>query len=255
MMKLIVVFLLLLNSVSLADKLNSQAAEQQSSGQSLLAPMAKNQSKVMSQMAIYQEEEQGIEKPYLTRIIVNPQFLRIDEGRNNSSFVLYDRSDKIVYSVVHENQSIMIITRNSVQGRLSKEIKHNSVTKQDKNLPRIGGNSVVQLIQSANNQECHNYMLVPNVLPKLVSAFQEYRSVLAGQHWINLAKTPKEMQDPCFTVYDIYKHSAHLKYGLVVRAWNKKKRKQLVDYKKDIPVNSALFVLPKSYARYKSSGR
>lgn len=242
--------LLTLSRLIMADQ--TIAFERLGSGAVMLAKNAKPVKPLMSQMVIYQEEEQGVEKPFLTRIIVNSQFLRIDEGSNNGSFVLYDRSDKTVYSVVHENQTIMVITRKVILGDVPKEIKFGTIRKADTKTPQIGGNDVVQLTQSVNNKACHNYMVVPNVLPGLVNAYQEYRSVLAGQHWVNLSKTPKEMRDPCFTVYNIYKHSAHLKYGLVVSAWNEKKRRQLVDYKKDVPVESVLFVLPKSYKRYQT---
>ncbi len=208
---------------------------------------------LISEMAIYQEEEKGVEKPYTTRFIANSQYLRIDEGTNKSSYVLFDRADKIVYSVVHDQGTIMMITSKPVIGKLPKEIKIDIQKVIDVKTPKIAGRQTMQFKHLANSKECVTYIVVPNTLGQVVSAIREYRSVLAGQHALNITKTPKDLRDDCFTAFNIYKHSAHLKHGLVVSEWSKKKKKQLIDYKQDAQVDRSLFELPSNYKRFKTS--
>jgi len=208
---------------------------------------------LVSQMAMYYEEEVGVEKPFTTRIIANSKFMRIDEGTNASSYVLFDRIEKVVYSVVHENATIMMILPKPVPGSLPSHLSAKSVRVVEQKRPKINGQETIEIRQTVNKKSCVSYVLVPNTLDHVVKSMKEYRSVMAGQHWLNLKKTPKDMQDPCFTSFDIYKHSEHLDYGLIVREWNNKKKKQLVDYKQDVRVKSSLFNVPDNYKRFKAS--
>ena len=206
-----------------------------------------------SQIAIYQEEEKGIDKPYITRFIANERFLRIDEGNDKSGYVLYDREDRTIYSVVHENRTIMTVTSKPVLGKLPKELKVKTSKNVDKKMPKIGGQQPIHLVNQVNGKTCVNYVLVPHTLPQVVKAVMEYRSVLAGQHWLNLDKTPKDMRDPCHTAFNIFNNSNYLKIGLVVREWRKQKKRQLIDLKQHVAVKEALFKLPKQYRRFKTS--
>ena len=59
-------------------------------------------------LILFMEQEEGVE-PFQTRMIVNKNFLRIDDGKSSNSFVLYDRVKKIVYSTSPDEQRIMAI--------------------------------------------------------------------------------------------------------------------------------------------------
>lgn len=44
-------------------------------------------------LVLFMEQESGVE-PYQTRMIVNKNFVRVDDGDGAKSFVLYDRNKK-----------------------------------------------------------------------------------------------------------------------------------------------------------------
>jgi len=57
----------------------------------------------------FQEQEAGVE-PYPLRVLVNKHFLRFDDGYDASDFMLMERDTQTIYSVSHEDQSILIIS-------------------------------------------------------------------------------------------------------------------------------------------------
>jgi len=56
----------------------------------------------------YAEQEAGIE-PYKVRYIVSQDFMRSDEGIDEGGFVLLDRAQRQIYSVVPQNRTILHI--------------------------------------------------------------------------------------------------------------------------------------------------
>ena len=56
----------------------------------------------------YAEQEAGVE-PYKVRYIINRDFMRSDEGSDEGGFVLLDRAEQQIYSVVPQNRTILHI--------------------------------------------------------------------------------------------------------------------------------------------------
>ena len=56
----------------------------------------------------YIEREQGVDD-YETTMLVSDRYIRIDEVGEDSGFIIYDDKNKIIYSVSHNDESILII--------------------------------------------------------------------------------------------------------------------------------------------------
>ncbi|MCK5661997.1 MAG: hypothetical protein KAI17_00855, partial [Thiotrichaceae bacterium] len=56
----------------------------------------------------YIEREQGIDD-YETIMYVSDRYIRIEDPAEDSGFILYDDKNKIIYSVNHLNESVLVI--------------------------------------------------------------------------------------------------------------------------------------------------
>ena len=54
------------------------------------------------------EQERGID-PYRTRVLVTPEFVRIDDGVDNNEFILFDRRAQTLYSVNAMGARILVM--------------------------------------------------------------------------------------------------------------------------------------------------
>ncbi len=205
---------------------------------------------VSSTVVIYQDSEKGID-PYVTRYIVNKEFMRIDDGKRGTGFVLLDRKKDVIYSISSENESILVIknTRKKLK-RPAALVSKVIMLKQPKGL-KLEGNAAQEFEVRVAGEVCQNSITVKGVLPDFVKAIKQYRIILASQHASNLFKTPVNMRDNCFMAYHIFDHGLHTSRGLIVRSWNSKgKKSMLQDYKKNQKSSSTLFSLPQKFSKF-----
>ncbi len=220
---------------------NAQVAAPQSGG-----PQAAT-SQIVAISLTFQEEEQGIE-PYLTRSLVTAGHLRMDEGRDEGDFLLFDRRDGTIYSVTHQDQTILKIMRRPVDIEPPSSLIFGQDSKQDAMAPRVDGKTPVQHTLSANGEPCYNVIAVEGMLDDVRLAMRDYLQTLAGEQAANLDKTPFDMQTPCMLANLIYKPTQHLDYGFPIAEWDYRGyRRTLLDYKMDVIFDGELFQVPQAY--------
>ena len=56
----------------------------------------------------YEEREAGTDS-YIVRVLVSPGYVHFDDGYAASDFALLDRRSRTVFSVSHEDRSILVI--------------------------------------------------------------------------------------------------------------------------------------------------
>jgi hypothetical protein len=196
---------------------------------------------------IFDESEAGLE-PYITRMLVSDAFLRIDDGRKEGDFVLYDRRRRQIYSVTHDEKSILHITFRPIEIEspvpLEQSIKRNT----DASAPLISGRSTEHIVLSVNGMECQNIISVNGLLEKVNRALQEYLLTLAGEQATNLAKTPTELQTPCMLAKLIFAPTWHLDFGFPIREWDYRGfTRSLKNYREKAAMDPGLLKLPKGY--------
>jgi hypothetical protein len=201
----------------------------------------------------YAEQEAGIE-PYKVRYIVSPNFMRSDDGSNEAGFVLFDRMEQQIYSVVPQNRTILHIDGKAdmppVPPELSIEIKRSV----DEKAPKVAGKVPVTLELVANQELCHSAVIVPGHLQQARAALQEFAQALSIQQYRTLAATPQEYQTPCFLSRYIYATDFHLQQGIPLVDWSQQgHRRELLDYQTAVELDEGLFDLPDGFAIINSS--
>jgi hypothetical protein len=200
-------------------------------------------------MLMFQQQEPGI-APYTTRMIITRRFLRIDDGPGSQDFALLDRAKKIIYSVAHSNQAILVIRNRRVTGDSPIPIAMDARRINHPDAPAIGGKQPVEYALLVNGKTCSHVVAVPGLLPDALAALREFQRVLAGQHAADLPKTPADMLDPCFVAQHIFAPVRELQYGFPIRQWDGNgKKRDLVNYDVKFKVDPTLFKLPAGFTR------
>ncbi|RMG57761.1 MAG: hypothetical protein D6717_04245 [Gammaproteobacteria bacterium] len=198
----------------------------------------------------FREAEPGIE-PYTSRMIVTPDFLRMDEGRDEGDYLLYDRRTRGIHSVTHEDRTVLDIPFHEVgitPPYALERVKKQSV---DEAAPTVGGRKPVQQKDFVNARLCMETVSAPGLLDDARKALREYREALAGEQARNLYKTPKELQDPCMLSNLIFHPGKGLEEGFPLYERNEAgATRELLDFERDKAVSTALFELPKGYRHY-----
>jgi hypothetical protein len=203
----------------------------------------------------YAEQEAGIE-PYKVRYIVTGEFMRSDEGSDEGGFVLFDRAEQQIYSVVPQNRTILHIDGKGrllqVPPQLSIEIKRST----DEKAPKVAGEMPVTLELVANQELCYSAVIVPGHLEQARAAFQEFSQALAIQQSRTFAATPPEYQTPCFLSRYLYATDFHLQQGIPLLDWSQEgHRRELLEYQTGVELDEGLFELPDGFAVIKGSGQ
>lgn len=201
----------------------------------------------------YAEQESGVD-PYRVRYIVTQDFLRSDDGINSEDFLLFDRKQKSVYSVVGENRSILQIDSAAEISAAPPELEIRIDRHADAKAPKVGGQAPVTLELSAGDSVCKSAVIVPGFLEDVRKAFREFSHVVAAQQARTMHNTPPEMRTHCFLARYLYAHDFHLADGMLLAEWSPNgDRRELVDIEESVAVPASLFVIPDDYTVMRAS--
>lgn len=203
-------------------------------------------SEPVGDIAIFEESEPG-QAPYKTRMIATRNFLRIDDGKDEGDFLLYDRKNKSIHNVNNQERLILNIRSMSVSIDAPIKLDHETVNKKT-DAPELSGKKVSNFLFITNKQVCFDVYVADSLLTTLHKSLAEYRRALSGEQAVMLTVTPKEILNGCDLANNIYLPDRHLSKGFPVRQQEFTGRsRMLVDYKEDEKINSALFRLPEDY--------
>ena len=195
----------------------------------------------------YQEQEAGVE-PYPLRVLVNEHFLRFDDGYDASDFMLMERDTQTIYSVSHEDQSILVISGYPAADAAPAEIELTEEREADTAAPEIGGKQPLFIRFLANGAVCYHAVVVPGLLEQVRDALAEYATALGNRQFSDIASVPEEMRTPCFMSRYVYTPARHLLNGLPISEWDDEGyRRTLMDFRESEKVAASLFVLPDGY--------
>ena len=198
---------------------------------------------------IFSETEKGAPEQ-VTRMLVTKKYLRIDEGKNNNDFLLYDRVKRVIYSTNSTDKRTLVVNAQPLN-RKSPIKLGNKVEKIPTDAPPIDGHKVQHLNLLTNNEICYDLFAAEGLLPKVVTALKEYRIALSGEQAAIIDAMPKEMLMPCDLANNIFMSTRHLDHGFPVRLQETKGRfRELVNYRQDISVDEALLKLPEGYSEF-----
>jgi len=204
---------------------------------------------------VYEEQETGTD-PYRVKFTISNRYIRVDQLGDEAGYVIYDNKERIIYSLAHHDQSILLIPEYDYQKPdLTHRVVINYFSIPD--APKIAGQDIYgyRVTDSADKKEkCMDVILAEGLLPEVSAMFISYQKILTGQQSRLLKTTPKEYQTSCFLYDQVFNEGDYYQKGLPIQEWHSNgKNRLLVSYKK-VKVDLAIFRLQENYQRYSLDG-
>ncbi len=200
---------------------------------------------------MFVEQEQFVE-PYPTRIIVTPEFVRFDDGDGAEDFILFDRKQSLVHSVVIEDKTVMTVHKKD--SKVESPIKLNFTEKdlgEMKDAPKVAGQNPRHYQLLVNDEVCSNLITVNDLMPGAVTALREFSILMASDSKSILSNVPADMHNACDLAQDTFAPARQLMFGFPVQTMGHKEyARTLVDFDENYKVDEKLFVLPTDFKRY-----
>jgi hypothetical protein len=191
--------------------------------------------------------ESSPEGEYPVRMLVSEKFLRIEDGDTQDGFIVFDRAARTIYSVSHSGKSTLVLHARPVTLARPKQFEH-KVAREKETLPSVDGKSVAHFRLLTNGERCFDVYAAEGLLPEAVAALREYHETLAGEQAVMQTNLPAGMQSACDLADQVFLPARYLAHGFPVRQVNRAGvTRQLVSYKRDVPVEKGIFDLPKEY--------
>lgn len=199
-------------------------------------------------LLVYRVLEQGIE-PYLSRILVTPGHVRVDEGIAGQGYTLFDREQGIIYNVSDEDRSVLEFNAaGPVEHDKNPLILNHEVTT-DPGAPMVGGVTPQHVILFANGDQCLRMTVAEGLMGDAMQALREFRQNLARVHQRQSSDMPLGEQTACDLAINIYAPTRNYDFGLPIVEQMANRVQTLVDFDAAYEADAALFELPDEYGR------
>jgi len=199
-------------------------------------------------LLVYKVWESGVE-PYISRILVTPQFVRMDEGGVDDDFTLLDRAKGVIYNVSHEDKSVLVMYAPEHLPAQKKPLKLEEKVRNDPQAPLLQGRQPQHIDLLSDGQICSSLVTVEGLMPEAVAGLRDFKLVLSRIQGATLASRPLEMQTSCDLAGNVYAADRAFKFGLPIEERDAGRRQLLVDYDPRHPVDVGRFSLPDKYQR------
>jgi hypothetical protein len=182
----------------------------------------------------YIDQDPG-DAPYLTRILVTPDFMRMDSGEDGGDFVLLDRRQRKVINVMRDNKLAMVFTPGTLPPKPAgwkSRLDTHKVTR---------GSQRFSL--AVNGVVCSEGVAVRRA-PDAVRAMAELKAILAATQYRVWQDSPREMQHDCDLANLVWEAGATLKLGLPLEEREFSGRTRQFESESSQPLQPELFRVP-----------
>ncbi len=204
----------------------------------------------------YIEREPGTDE-YEVTMLVSDRYIRIDEVGEDSGFIIYDDEKKVIYSVGHQDRSILVIRQHKFSEKNS-PAKANVEYLQLADAPTVSGRNIYNYRVFVNTgagvvdeeETCTEIQLVEGLLPEVRNILQNYQKVVSGQQVKMVDNKITDMQSSCFYVDQIYNSGAYYEKGLPIQEWHSNEHSKMLTTYNKISVDSGKFRIPENYRQF-----
>lgn len=200
---------------------------------------------------LYFEETSSTDGTVPVRMLITRKFMRLDDGKDNDDYVLFDRVKRKIYNVVKDDQTVMVM--NGVPpDNFNYKKPHWKIESQPSDaLMRTDSKSstgATYYKMSLGNKVCYNVVTLNNMLSDESRAIQEYYSVLGNE----LKKGYRPSEDSrCFDAINILDPAKRFSMGFPYREWGAYGYQRfLKNYRLRVIFPESLFEIPKNYRKY-----
>ncbi|MEW5891872.1 MAG: hypothetical protein AB1697_01815 [Pseudomonadota bacterium] len=190
----------------------------------------------------FEDTEPG-EPPYLSRVLILGDKLRLDYGQDTDNYSLYDQRTQRLYVVSHEVERIIEIPAGKARLSLPQGWQL-TLSRQ-----AAGAEQHVQV--RLNDRQCVEIRAVPGLLPEASRLLGKLRRALAASQAAAWKATPAELRDPCFLALDVVRAGIEYDYGLPLSLQYGDGRSRIYRSHAEREVTDALFALPGKYQRFR----
>jgi hypothetical protein len=208
----------------------------------------------------YLEREPGTDE-YEVTMLVSARNIRVDEEGDNSGFIVYDDKDKIIYSVSHDDQSVLVIKQH-VFSIADLPVKPTIEYLQLADAPMVAGKNVFNYrvyikqsnseakIDNESEETCLEVQLVENLLPEVRAILQNYQKVISGQQVKMVDNKITELQTACYYIDQVYNTGAYFEKGLPIQEWHSNEHSKILTGYSKVSVASDKFKIPQHYRQF-----
>jgi hypothetical protein len=201
-----------------------------------------------SGLLVYQVREAGID-PYISRIIVTDDYVRLDEGDGRDGFTLFDRNQEIVYNVVPGEDVIFVMNPSAPPAEENPALILAEKVEVDPDAPTVAGKRPRNVTLLANGEVCSELVVIDGVMQDALDGLSELKQTLARIQADTVAAMPLDARTPCDLADSVHAADRSLRFGLPLEERNGGRQQSLVDFVPDYEVDAMLFELPAGFAR------
>lgn len=197
----------------------------------------------------FDEREKGID-PYQVRYLFSKDMLRVDDNSDDGDFVLYDDKKRIIYSVNHDDATILIVKNEDWEIPKFK-FDRNVTWEPLEDAPKFESKTVLSYWLSADSTVCTEAQVVEGLLLNESLMLKRYRQTLSAAQVASIDATPVDMRTPCLLIDKVYNAGSAFEKGFPIQQWHKDGLQRIMtSYKTGEKYNAKLFELPKNYKEY-----
>ena len=181
---------------------------------------------------------------YTTRILVTPDYMRMDTGDDNGDFVLLNRASGELLNIIRGEQ------RAYRYKTLAVKVKKPQVWKVTQSVKQLapGTHRITWMV---NGKVCGQITAATNLLPDTAKSIQQYWEALAPSQAATWQRTPVEMRDECDLARYVLEIPSLFKYGLPIEDLASDGRSRRYESSSMAPLQRDLFTVPNSYQTVK----
>ena len=178
--------------------------------------------------------------PYATRILVTPDFMRMDSGEDAGDFSLLDRRKRVVINVMHDSRLAMVFAPGTLP---PKPAGWNARLAEGK--AERGGRRFTLTVKGV---VCSEGIAVKHVLDA-ARAMAEMKAILAATQYRVWKASPPDLQHDCDLANQVWNSGTTLTLGLPLEEREFTGRSRTLESETQLPVDPGLFRVPEGLAQ------
>lgn len=182
--------------------------------------------------------------PYISRVLVNARYLRLDEGGDEDDFTLFDRERAVIFNVSNEDETVLLMQPSGGDSASVPKLELTEKIETDHQAPQVAGKQPRKVTLFTNGQLCRELVTIEGAMDEALTALAEFQQVLAK---FQLSTLTGQVPQICEQSELLYASDRALKFGLPLIDSYMGKRQMLVDYKPSYEVTAGVFSVPASY--------
>ncbi|MHB1352988.1 MAG: hypothetical protein ACYCWA_06715 [Thiobacillus sp.] len=183
----------------------------------------------------YVDQDPG-DPAYPTRILVTPDYLRMDTGEDGGDFVLLDRRQRQVTNVMRDSGVAMVFSAGEAP------VRPPTWKSELRTAPAAPGTRRFSLV--VDGVVCSEGIVAPRHAPDAARAMAELKAVLAATQYRVWKDSPAEMQHDCDLANEVWEADALFGLGLPLEAREFNGRTRRLESESKLPRAPELFRVP-----------